>query len=116
MKPDLLFHVVSRRKWPSLNQGGYYRPESDKQTEPEDIRVECVGGEDLKNYLDRNYKGRKNLLILVIDVSRLAHRVEKMSDSGHFLVHQRINVDSILDKVQIDCNTEGGFDLDIRQD
>lgn len=114
MRPDLIFHVVSRRKWPSLNQGGFYRPETEKKDEK--LTIECVKAPQLNNYLNRNFKGRKNLFILVVDVSRLANRIKEDSESGYIYVDEGINVDSILDKIRIDCNKEGQFDLDVKSD
>lgn len=38
MKPDLLFHVVSKRKWREFNNEGYYRITDDIENKP----IECV--------------------------------------------------------------------------
>jgi uncharacterized protein (DUF952 family) len=112
MRNDLIFHVVSRRKWPHLNKNGFYRPENIEESG----LVYCVKGNHLQDYLNAGYKGRKNLLILVIDTSRLVNRFRKDDEESTVVVEDGINLDAILDKIRIDCSKEGTFDITIRQD
>lgn len=113
MSSDLIFHIVSRRKWHTLAQDGYYTPEGFEEND----KIECVGATDLKDYLNEFYKTRKNLLLLVIDKYRLVHPLTK-KENGKVLyyVEGGINVDSILDKIRIDCGKDGQFDIDIEID
>lgn len=109
MKPDLLFHVISKRKWREMNSEGYYRIKEDEIIQP----VECVRSDSLNNYLNEYYKGRKNLFVLVIVRSRIVNRVESVDKDGFqfYVVEDGINLDAILDKIRIDCNEDGLFDL-----
>jgi uncharacterized protein (DUF952 family) len=107
MNPDLIFHAVSRRKWPSLNKGGYYSPEDLSETGV----IRCAESEGLNEYLNREFTGRKNLLLLVIDTSRLVNRPRKKDEHHMVAIEGEINLDAILDKIRIDCDSEGKFDL-----
>ncbi|MDX1590450.1 MAG: hypothetical protein R3283_00725 [Balneolaceae bacterium] len=108
-KPDLIFHVVSRRKWRDLYTNGFYKSEDFSETQI----VECVTAEELNSYLNKNFQGRKNLLILVIDVFRLSNRYSRNEESGRVVVEGGVNGDAILDKIRIDCNQDGEFDIEV---
>ncbi len=111
MKPDLLFHVVSKRKWREFNNEGYYRITDDIENKP----IECVDSVYLNNYLNEKFTGRKNLFILVIVTSRILNRVDVTGINGNniYTVDDGINVDAILDKIRIDCNDQGLFELSV---
>ncbi|PWN07557.1 DUF952 domain-containing protein [Rhodohalobacter mucosus] len=109
LKSDLIFHVVSRRKWRDLNKGGYYKPEDFHEKE----FVECVTAGDLNSFLNDRFQGRKNLLILVIDLYRLSSRYKKHGETGRVHIMGGVNTDAILDKIRIDCNTDGSFDVEV---
>lgn len=109
LKVDLIFHAVSRRKWRELNHSGFYIPENIDDTG----KVLCVTSEKLTDYLNQNFKGRKNLLILVVDVFRLASKYSMNQDSGYVEIDKGINVDAILDKIRIDCGENGLFDVKV---
>lgn len=109
MRTDLIFHVVSRRKWPELNKNGYYSSENSEETGG----VNCVKAEYLQNHLNQEYKDRKNLLILVIDVSRLTSKVSDKSDGKTVFIEGKVNLDAILDKIRIDCSEDGSFDISV---
>lgn len=142
MVPDLLFHVVSKRKWKLQIRDGMYRPEHYH----EDNGVETVTGKDINKYLNAMYAGRKNLLLIVIETSRLRKRSaitqevvreqkgkrEQDVQQEQNVVHQQtgngayeipiyripepIHKLAILDKIRIDCNEKGLFDVQLHQD
>lgn len=132
MVPDLLFHVVSNRKWKMQIRDGVYRPEHFR----EENGVETVCGEDLNIYLNQEFSGRKNLLLVVIETSRLKKRNaiqvehseseserEFMRESGNkaykkvtiYRIPEPIHKLAVLDKIRIDCNESGAFDIQLRQ-
>lgn len=110
MSSNLIFHVVSKRKWRELSRGGVYKPENLEQNSG---TVECVLPSGLNTYLNSRYEGRKNLLLLVIDLSRIVYRADKKSAPGFVFVEQGINVDAILDRIRIDSNEDGKFDISV---
>lgn len=110
METDLIFHIVSRRKWPELNKGGYYKPEEfDSST-----GIECVSSSYLQEHLNKDHFGRKNLFILVIDKYRLTSKMTKEKNGDVIKVLDPINLDAVLDKIRIDCNEEKKFDLTVK--
>ncbi len=110
MDTDLIFHIVSRRKWPELNKAGFYKPEDFHS----DTGIECVSSEYLQKHLNDDHFGRKNLFILVIDKARLTSKMTKEKDGDIIRVLDPINLDAILDKIRIDCNEEKKFDLSVK--
>ncbi len=110
MQEDLIFHAVSRRKWTSLNKNGNFTPED---FDPEQ-GIKCALSSNLKTYLNEYFKGRKNLFLLVIDVSRLSTSIQKSKQDGYLFLKDPINIDAILDKIKIDSNEEGEFDLSVK--
>jgi len=110
MKEDLIFYAVSRRKWTRLNKNGYFQPENFE----EEKEIKCALPQNLQEYLNANFKGRKNLLLLVIDVTRLATSMQKKKHEGYVYLSNPINIDAILDKIRLDCNEKGEFDLSVK--
>lgn len=110
MQEDLIFHVVSRRKWTKLNKEGVFAPEDFDPNEG----MRCALPQNLEEYLNTEYKGRKNLFLLVIDVSRLATDMKKKKESGYVVLFQPINIDAILDKIRLDANDDGEFDITVK--
>lgn len=110
MNADLIFYAVSRRKWPRLNKNGIFAPEDFDAEEG----MLCAQPDNLKEYLNKYYKGRKNLFLLVIDVSRLSTNIQKKKEGNYIMLHSPVNTDAILDKIRIDCNQDGLFDLSVK--
>ena len=108
MNSDLIFHVVSRRKWPELNKNGFYQPEDFDETG----KIECVEPEFLQDYLNKEHRGRKNLYLLVIDMNRLISKAEK-GEQGIRVLGKPINTDAILDKIRLYCNKDKQFEIDV---
>ncbi|MEX2411177.1 MAG: hypothetical protein WD607_07355 [Candidatus Paceibacterota bacterium] len=112
MSSDLIFHIVSKRKWRECFQDGVYSVKSEDDSEKE-LGIECVRINYLNQYLNQQFKGRKNLFILVIDISRLAHRPVQSKESELIYIEKEIRSEAILDKIRIDCGKEGQFDLTV---
>lgn len=110
MQEDLIFHAVPSRKWTSLNKNGNFAPEDFNPDEG----IKCALPGTLVNYLNANFEGRKNLLLLVIDVSRLSTNIQKKKSDGYVYLNKPINIDAILDKIRLDSNENGKFDIDVK--
>lgn len=112
MSSDLIFHVVSKRKWRENFQNGIYSLNSELEAEGESDIV-CVRINYLNEYLNHHFKGRKNLFILVIDISRLTRKPVHIEGSELIHVADELRSEAILDKIRIDCGKEGQFDLSV---
>lgn len=112
MSSNLIFHIVSRRKFQEFNQGGFYKPHGEKY----EAGIVCVKADQLKQYINSNFQGRKQLLVLVIDKSRLVNKLKDEKKNNFLIVEERINMDAILDKILIKPNEEGNFDIEVSED
>lgn len=111
MSSNLIFHVLSKRMWQEFNTGGYYNPVGSRYDEG----IVCVKANRLKEYINDNFKGRRQVLLLVIDKSRLVSKIEFDKERGFILVKDKINMDSVLDKLFIKPNKEGIFDVEVTE-
>ncbi len=109
MNSDLLFYVVSARKWSNLTRGGLFKPEELL----EENKITLLAAETVNDYLNNKFSGRKNLFLLIIDITSMEKRPKKQGDV--FVVENAIPVDAILDKIRLDSNKEGKFDIQIDQ-
>ncbi len=112
MSSQLIFHIVSKRKWRECFQDGSYSLKTDEDSE-NGSGIECVRINYLNEYLNQHFKGRKNLFILVIDIARLAHKPVVSEDQELIHIDNEIRSEAILDKIRIDCGKEGQFDLTV---
>lgn len=112
MASNLIFHTVSKRKWQEFNKGGNFDPEGSKYDEG----IVCVTAGRLKEFINTNFKGRRRLFVLVIDKSRLINRAEFDKENELYVVKNKINMDSILDKIELRPNKEGVFDIEVTED
>lgn len=110
MQEDLIFYAVPRRKWTKLNNNGVFAPEDFDDQEG----IRCALPQTLLDYLNTSFAGRKNLFLLVIDVSRLATSMKKKREKGYVYLYNPINIDAILDKIRIDANENGEFDITVK--
>lgn len=112
MSSNLIFHALSKRKWKEFNKGGFYVPEGDKYTDG----IVCVRPGRLNEFINKNFERRRQVMLLVIDKSRLLSKLTFDKERDCFLVEDRINMDAILDKIYIKPNKEGLFDIDVTED
>ena len=112
MSSDLIFHVVSKRRWRECFKDGIYGVTSEDKS-GEESGIECVRIDDLNQYLNERFKGRKNLFILVIDIARLARKPVNREADNLLFIGNEIRSEAILDKIRIDCGKEGQFDLTV---
>lgn len=110
MSSNLIFHVVSKRKWQEFNRGGYYNPIGNKYKDG----IVCLKAPNLKDYMNTHYQGRRQVLLLVIDRSRLVSSIKK--EGEYLMVEEKINMDAILDKILIKPDKEGVFHIDIKEE
>lgn len=112
MYTSLIFHPVSMRKWKEFNKGGFYDPKGTKFRDG----IICLKADQLSEYINENFQGRRQVLVLVIDKSRLMAKSSYDKDQEFFRVDDRINMDAILDKIILKPNKEGLFDIEVTED
>lgn len=115
MKQDLIFHLIPKRKWRECQQGGVYKlPEE----ETEQGWIRCYRADEVNDAANRLFGGRKQILLLVIHSNRLSGRLrfEEREEGSVPLVESGINLDAIIDKIMLDPDEEGRFDIRIESD
>lgn len=112
MSSNLIFHPVSKRKWKEFNKGGFYNPVGSRYEDG----IICLGADNLKRYINENFQGRRQVLVLVIDKSRLLSKTSFDKDFERYLIDSRINMDAILDKLVLKPNKDGIFDIEVSED
>jgi len=112
MKPDLIFHLVSRRKWKERQQNGYYQP--DKNGEG-DSWIRCYLPEEVEEAANAHFSGRKNIFMLVINTNNLTGKLEFRELDGKSvpMIKSRINLDAVIDKILLVPDKEGKFEIKI---
>jgi len=110
MKSDLLFYIVSARKWSDLTRGGQFKPDELVELN----RISLLPAEKVNDHLNSKYSGRKNLFLLIVDITRM-DKVPKRNNEGLYVIDDAIPVVAILDKIRLDSNKEGKFDIQIDQ-
>src|SRR5690625_7279259 len=104
MNNDIIFHAVSKRKWPEYNRQGAFNPTGLPDRE---AVIKCTSSEGLQEYLNNGFKGRKNLLLLVIDRFRVDNRITKGEKRGEWLIQGAENIETSVETVGRECKQEG---------
>ncbi len=107
--PDILFHISTKRKWKEQVKNGEYTPGNYDLTG----RVELLHSEKVQAFLNSNFKGRKHTVLLVIDTSRLDGVVKDSGEFGVFYIEKPLNTDSVLDRIVLEPDKNGLFDINI---
>jgi uncharacterized protein (DUF952 family) len=110
MKPDLVFHLVSKRKWKQRQRNGYYRPD---WKEGEDNRLICYYPDVVESVANAEFADRKNILMLVIHLQRVTSDIEFDEESKSVLIKDQINLDAILDKIVLTPDDAGKYQIKI---
>lgn len=112
MQHDLIFHIVEKRIWKERENSGEYTPES---LEHEGF-IHCSTGHQINDTANRIFEGRRHLLLIIIDATRVIADVkyEEDPDRGEAYPHiyGPLNTDAILDKISLNPDKKGNFDLE----
>lgn len=112
MSSNLIFHPVSKRKWKEFNKGGFYSPGGKRYEDG----IICVGAHHLKKYINNHFQGRRQVLVLVIDRSRLLNKSSFDKEKDMYVVEGKMNMDAILDKITLKPDKNGIFDIEVFED
>ena len=79
----LILHITARKDWERANHVGIYETESlEKQG-----FIHCSYPSQLERVADANYSGRKDLLLLCIESSRVRADIREESAGGESYPH-----------------------------
>lgn len=116
MQDDLIFHITTRKQWKEFQEGGRYTPES---LEKEGY-IHASRGSQLEETANRFFSDRNKILLLVIEMSRLAPEVkyEAEPETGEKFPHiyGPLNIDAIVDKIDVYVEKDGRFKISFTSD
>ncbi len=112
MKPDLIFQLVSRRKWKERQQNGYYQPD---ETVDENSWIRCYLPEEVEEAANTHFSGRKNILMLVINTKNITEKLafRELDGKSVPMIENRINLDAVIDKIVLVPDEEGKFEIKV---
>ena len=97
----LIYHVTTKQEWKAAQEKGYYTAPSLKT----EGFIHCSEEQQVKGVLERYYKGKTDLLKLVIDPQKLQHELKyelALSVNENFPhLYGPINLDAVVDVVNI---------------
>jgi len=98
---SLIYHVTSKQEWESAKQNGFFEAPSLKI----EGFIHCSQAQQVQGVLERYYKGKTDLVKLVIDTSKLIHELKyelAPSVNQEFPhVFGVINIDAVIDVIDI---------------
>ncbi len=109
MTPELLFYLVTKRKWMENNQNGRFKPD-DFSTNG---IIQLISPEIIETAANSNFTGRKKVLLLVIDTNRVSGKIRRGDERGIYILDEPLNSDAILDKIELNPDSNGQFEIDI---
>lgn len=112
MEIDLLFTVIRRSDWKITTEDGQYEPTSYK----EEGIVQCLTGDSLEAFLNKNFNEVENVMLVVIDPLRIEAPIKKMEKDGfHFVTIQgTFSLDAIIDKIPLEKDKEGKYSIKVK--
>lgn len=116
-KPDpskVVLHMAPQRAWEQANSSGTDAEYRDPSLDEEGF-IHCSTAEQLLIPANERFGGRSDLVILVIDLTKVPSRTvfEDCYDSGHAFPHiyGPIPVAAVRDVVPFPCREDGTFEL-----
>ena len=112
MSEEIIFHLVTKSDWREHQNRGLYRPESLE----EEGFIHCSTGSQVQETANRYYSGQRGVLLLVINTNQVAPEIkyEESEERGEAFPHiyGPLNTDAILDKIKLQPDDEGHFEID----
>jgi uncharacterized protein (DUF952 family) len=106
-----IYHLAACEAWQHAQGVGEYRP---KDFETEGF-IHCSHLHQLVEVANRYFRGRKDMVLLVIDLSQLSYQVIEENLAGGTMLFPHIYgplpVEAVADTLLFPCKSEGTFQL-----
>ena len=106
-----IYHITISERWTQCQFAGEYTPEEFE----EDGFIHCSYASQLLKVAENRYKGRKNLVLLFIDTSKVTEKiVDENLEGGVELfphVYGPLSLSSVVRVEPFLCKSDGGFEL-----
>ena len=108
----IILHIVEKQAWRKAKEQNLYAPQS---LETEGF-IHCSTPETAIEVANRLFRGQSNLLLLCIDLDKVAAKVlfEKVADPEGWIfphIYGPLNVDAVVREVEFEPDTNGLFAL-----
>ncbi|OIR13101.1 hypothetical protein GALL_54850 [mine drainage metagenome] len=98
---NIIYHVTTKQEWDVALQNNFYEAPSLKM----EGFIHCSKAEQVQGVLERYFKGKNDLVKLVIDTTKLTNKLQfdfSASVNEEFPhVYGVINIDAVIDIVEI---------------
>lgn len=115
MVDDLIFHVTQIQQWEEHKKYGEYIPES---LDTEGF-IHCSKGNQVANVANRKFAGQQDLLLLVIDratvKSNIKYEIDDETGEKYPHIYGPLNMDAVIDKIELQPDSEGQFGIEITE-
>lgn len=111
MKEDLIFHLVTKEDWKNHINNSEYTPQSiDEQG-----FIHCSSGKNIEDTANRLFKGKENVMLLVINTALVDHAIKYEADpeTGEEFPHiyGPLNTGAVIDKIEIVPEEDGSYNI-----
>src|SRR3712207_1717338 len=108
----IILHIVEKEAWRKAKEQNVYAPQS-LQTEG---FIHCSTLETVVEVANRLFRGQPNLLLLCIDLEKVAAKVlfEKVADPEGWIfphIYGTLNVDAVVREIDFEPDANGLFTL-----
>lgn len=116
MREDFIFHLVPEREWKASKKNSRYEPQS---VEKEGF-IHCSTGEQIQDTANRLFKGKRRVLLLVINATLVEPEIkyEKDEATGELFPHiyGPLNPDAVVDRIRLVPEKDGSFEISFTSD
>jgi len=116
MQHDLIFHIVEKKSWKHIENKGEYIPETVEQ----EGFIHCSTGHQINDTANRIFKDKHHLFLLIIDSKRVEAPIKYEEDSKLGIefphIYGPLNTNAILDKISLNPDKKGNFNLEFSSD
>lgn len=109
-----IFHIVSKSEWEKAKKAGSYEPASLKN----EGFIHFSKTDQLLGVANSFYKGKKDLLILKVNIEKLSHELKmepplEAPMSGMLFPHLYgpMEIEAAEGEIEFPCDSNGTFDL-----
>ncbi len=106
----MIIHICSTTTWKAVKEQGYYEADSLKSQG----FIHCSKPEQVVKVADFNFKGTKDLILLLIDEEKVKPEI-KYEDGGSGELYPHIygplNIDAVIGTVDFPTEADGNFKL-----
>ena len=110
MNFEFIYKIIDKQEWHKAKKNKEYLG---SQKDIEDGFIHCSEQEQIRNTLDKYFKGVSNLLLLKVKTINLEHLLWEQASDGNMFPHlySPLNIKYIVDELEIPLDENGNHVL-----